>query len=102
MTRIGNSNFIKKMIQKIICKIYLDSGSVSDGLIGVDTLGGFFSVEVFFDKLLNLRDTGGSSDQDDVVDAIFVDSGITERFFDGVKGSAEKIRAELLESSTGD
>ena len=51
---------------------------------------------------MDFWDTGGSSDQDDVVDAIFVDSGITERFFDGVEGSAEKIRAKLLESSTGD
>ena len=51
---------------------------------------------------MDFRDTGGSTDQDDVVDAIFVDSGITERFFDGVEGSAEKIRAKLLESSTGD
>ena len=51
---------------------------------------------------MDFGDTGGSSDQYDVVDAIFVDSGITERFFDGVKGSAEKVRAKLLESSTGD
>ena len=51
---------------------------------------------------MDFGDTGGSSDQNNVVDAIFVDSGITERFLDGVEGSSEKIRAKLLESSTGD
>ena len=71
----------------------LDSGTIGDGLIGVDGLVELLAVEVVLEKLLDLGDTGGTTDQDDLVNTlklnyllfmiseeltIFVDAGITE------------------------
>jgi hypothetical protein len=44
----------------------LNGGTVSDGLIRVDTLGRLLSVEKVLEELLNLGDTSRSSDQDDL------------------------------------
>ena len=44
----------------------LDGGTVGDGLIRVDSLGWFLAVEVFLEELLDLGDTGGSTDQDNL------------------------------------
>jgi hypothetical protein len=41
----------------------LNSGTVSDSLIGVDSLGGLLSVEVFLKEFLNTGDTSGTSDE---------------------------------------
>ena len=41
----------------------LYSSSPSDSLIGVDSLGGLFAVEVFLDEFLNLGNSGRSSDE---------------------------------------
>ena len=44
----------------------LDGSTVSNGLIRVDTLGRLLSVEEVLEELLNLGNTGGTSDQDDL------------------------------------
>ena len=71
----------------------LDSGTIGDGLIGVDGLVELLAVEVVLEELLDLGDTGGTTDQDDLVNTlklnyllftiikgltIFIDAGITE------------------------
>ena len=71
----------------------LNSGTIGDSLIGVDGLVELLAVEVVLEKLLDLGDTGGATDQDDLVNTlklnyllfmiteeltIFVDAGITE------------------------
>ena len=71
----------------------MDSGTVGDGLIRVDGLVELLAVEVVLEELLDLGDTGGATDQDDLVNTlkinyllfiiseeltIFVDAGITE------------------------
>ena len=80
----------------------LNGGSVGDSFVGVDGLVEFFAVEVVLEELLDLGDSSGSSDQNDVVDSVLVDSGVTERFLHGVEGATEEVRAELFESRTGD
>jgi hypothetical protein len=79
----------------------LDSGTIGNGLIGVDGLVGLL-VEEVGDELLDLGDTGGTTDQDDFVDRGLVDLGITEDTLDGLHGGTEEVLAELLETSTGD
>jgi len=39
----------------------LDGSTVSNGLIRVDTIGRLLAAEVLFEKLLNLRDTSGTT-----------------------------------------
>jgi len=45
----------------------LDGGTVSDGLIGVDGLVKLLTVEEFGKHLLNLGDTGGATNENDLV-----------------------------------
>jgi NAD-specific glutamate dehydrogenase len=44
----------------------LNSGTVSDGLIRVDSLGRFLATEEFLEELLNFGDTGRSSNENDL------------------------------------
>jgi hypothetical protein len=44
----------------------LNSGAVGDGFIWVDRLGGLFAAEEFLDELLDLGDTGRTTDEDDL------------------------------------
>lgn len=80
----------------------LDCGTVGDSLIGVDGAVGLLAVEVVGDELLNAGDTGGATDEDDLVDLALVDLGVAEDTVDGLDGRAEEILAELLETGTGD
>jgi hypothetical protein len=80
----------------------LDGSTVGNGLIGVDGLAGLLAVEEVGDELLDLGDTGGSTDQDNLVDGGLVDLSIAEDTLDGLHGGAEEVLAELFETSTGD
>ena len=53
-------------------KLTLDSGTIGNGLIGVDGLVELLAVEVILEELLDLGDTGGAADQNDLVDAFKV------------------------------
>ena len=44
----------------------LDGGTVGDGLVGVDALGGLLAAKELLEELLNLGDTGGTTDKDDL------------------------------------
>jgi len=80
----------------------LDSSTVGNSLIGVDGLVGLLAVEEVGDHLLDLGNTGGTTDKDDLVNRGLVDLGVTERALDGIHGGAEEVLAELFETSTGD
>lgn len=75
----------------------LDGGAKSDSLVGVDTLGGLLATEVLLNEGLNLRDTGGATDEDNVVNVLLLDLGILDDLFDGLKSLLEEIHVELLE-----
>ena len=79
----------------------LDGGSVSDGLIRVDGFVWLLSVEVLSDELLNLWDSGGSTDQHDIVDLVLAETGILEDVLDWDEGVLEVVEAELLELGSG-
>jgi len=80
----------------------LDGGTVGNSLIGVDGLVKFLAVEVVLEELLDFGDSSGATDEDDIVDAGLVHSGVSERFLDGVEGASEEVGAELFESGSGD
>ena len=80
----------------------LDSGTVSDSLIGVDGLAGLLAVEEVGNKLDDTGNTGGTTDEDDFVNVGLVDLGVTEDLLDGLESGAEEVLAELLETGTGE
>ncbi|KAF5326355.1 hypothetical protein D9611_000923 [Ephemerocybe angulata] len=75
----------------------LDGSTVGDGLIGVDSLGGLLAVEVLLEELLDLGDTGRTTDKNDLVDILLLDVGILQHLLDGLQGLAEEVDVELLE-----
>ena len=79
----------------------LDCSAESDGLIGVDASGRFLSVEEFLDQLLNLGDTSGSSDEDDLVDVFLLHVCVFQDLLDGLHGGAEEIHVQLFELGSG-
>jgi hypothetical protein len=56
----------------------------------------------YLEKLLDFRDSGGTSDQDDFVDVGLVELGVPQGSHDGVHGSAEQVGVQLLEAGAGD
>jgi hypothetical protein len=80
----------------------LDGSTVGNSLIGVNRLVGLLAVEEVGDHLLDLGDTGRSTDQDDLVDGRLVNLGVAEDTLDGLHGGAEEVLAQLLEAGTGD
>ena len=80
----------------------LDGSSVGNGLVWVDGLVELLAVEVVAQQLLHLRDTGGSSDEDHIVDGSLVHLGVLEALVDRVHALAEEVHAQLLETGPGD
>merc|ERR1719189_1968942 len=80
----------------------LDSGSVGHSLVRVDGLVELLTVEEVLEKLLDLGDPGGASDQHDVVDGALVHLGVPHGLLNGLQGSLEEVRAQLLEPGPGD
>jgi len=79
----------------------LDSSTISDGLIGVDTTARFLAVEEFLDELLDLGNTGAATDKNDLVDIGFLHVSILHNLLDGLHRRAEEIHVQLLELGTG-
>jgi len=80
----------------------LNGSSVSDGLIWVDGFVQGLTVEEIGKHRLNLWDTGGSTDENDLVDLTFTDTGVLEDVLDWWHALSEEIHAEFLELSSGD
>ena len=79
----------------------LDGSTVGDGLIRVDGLAQLLTVEEVLEERLDLGDTSGTTDQDNIVDGGLVHLGVTDDLLDGVKSTAEEVLVELLETGTG-
>lgn len=80
----------------------LNCSSVGHGFVGVDRLIEGTAIEEVLEKLLDLRDTSGPTDENDVVDLRLRDSGVCEHALDGRDALLEEVKAELLELGSGD
>jgi len=80
----------------------LDGSSVGNGLVRVDGFVGLLAVEEVGDEFLDARDTGGTTDQDDLVDRGLVDLCVSEDTLNWLHSGAEEILAKLFETSTSD
>jgi len=80
----------------------LNGSTVGDGLVWVDGPVWLSAGEHVGDELLDLGNSGGTADKDDLVDGRLVDLGVSENLLDWVHGGSEEVLAELLESGSGD
>ena len=78
----------------------LDGSTVSDSLIWVDASVGFLAVEEVLDELLDLRDTGGTSNEHDLINLASLEARVLEDGLDGLESVLEQIITELLKFST--
>ena len=79
----------------------LNSSSVGNGLIWVDSLVELSSTEEISKELLNLWDSSGSSDQNDLVNLVLSKTGILEHVGDWFHAILEIFTAKLLELGSG-
>jgi len=80
----------------------LNGSTVGDGLIWVDGFVKNLSIEEIGKHGLNLWDSGGSTDENDLVDLSFSDGGVLKNVLNWWHTFFEKIHAEFLELSSGD
>jgi hypothetical protein len=80
----------------------LDGGTVGDSLIGVDALLELLAVEELGEELLDAGDTGGTTDEDDLVNGALLDGGVLEDLGDGLESAREGLGVKVLETGTGD
>jgi len=57
---------------------------------------------LYLEERLNLGDTGGTTDEDNVVNGLLLDLGVLEDLVDGLEAASEKLNVELLKLGTGD
>jgi len=79
----------------------LNGSTVGDSLVGVNGSVELLSVEEVGEHLLDLGDSGGTTDKDDLVDLRLGDVGVLEDLLDGGHALAEVGHAKLLELSAG-
>jgi hypothetical protein len=80
----------------------LDGGTVGDSLIGVNGFVQLASTEVLRNEGLDLGDTSGTTNQDDVVNLLTGHLGILEDLLDRFEGRLEHGGVDLLETRTSD
>ncbi len=69
----------------------MDGSSIGNSLIRVDGFVQGSSVEELGQEFLNLRDSGTSSDQDDIMNLVLRDFGVLENLFDRLDGVLEVV-----------
>lgn len=80
----------------------LDGGTVGNSLIGVDALLELLAVEEVAEEFLDLRNTGRTTNEDDLVDLVLADVGVLENLGNGVQSASEGLLVQVLKTSTGD
>jgi len=80
----------------------LNGGTVGDSLVRVDRLLELLAVEAVAQELLDLWDTGGTTNQDNLVDLGLVHVGILKNLLDWAESTGEGLGVEVLETGTGD
>lgn len=77
----------------------LDSSAHRNSLVRVDILADSLS-EVLLEHALDLGDTSGTTDKDNVIDFGLLDTSILENLLKGLDGLLEEVHVELLELGT--
>ena len=77
-------------------------GAERNGFVGVDALLELLAVEELGQELLDTGDTGGTTDQDDLVAGALLNGSILEDLGNGLESARESLGVELLETGTGD
>mmetsp|Transcript_45932 Transcript_45932/g.53122 ORF Transcript_45932/g.53122 Transcript_45932/m.53122 type:complete len:232 (-) Transcript_45932:768-1463(-) len=80
----------------------LDSGTISDGFIRVNSSGWFFSVEEVLNELLDLWNSGRTSDKDDFVNLVLLETSVIQSDLDWAEGLLEQVIVEFFESGSGE
>lgn len=80
----------------------LNSSTVGNGLIGVDALLELLSVEEIAEQLLDTGDTGGTTDEDNLVNGALGNARVLQDLLDRIKGASESLGVKVLETSTSD
>ena len=60
------------------------------------------TTEEIREELLDLGDTGGTANKDDLIDLLLLDGSVLEDLLDGFKGTVEGGGVQVFETSTGD
>jgi len=71
------------------------TAAVGDGLVGVDASVWLFAVEEVLDHLLDFWNSGGTSDQDDLVDVGLLEAGVIKGSLDWAHGVLEQITTQV-------
>jgi hypothetical protein len=79
----------------------LNGGTESDSLVGVDILAGLLSEELLKHSL-NLGDTSGTTDKDNVINVGLLELGVLENLLNRLESLLEKVVVELLELGAGE
>jgi hypothetical protein len=79
----------------------LNGGTESDSLVGVDVLAGLLSEELLKHSL-NLGNTGGATNEDNVIDVGLLELGVLENLLNGLEGLLEQVVVELFELGAGE
>ena len=80
----------------------LDGGTVGNSLIGVDALLELLSVEEVAEELLYPGDTGGATNEHNLVNLVLAKVGILHHLRNRVQSAVESLSVQVLETSTGD
>jgi len=80
----------------------LDGGTVSNGLIRVDTSVRLLAVEEVLDELLDLGDSCRATDENNFVDLAALQTRVVDYGLDGLEGVLEQVVAKLFELGTSE
>ena len=79
---------------------HVDSGTESDGLVGVDTLAELLAIEEGLQKLLHLGNTGRTTDQNNLINVGLLELGVFKSPLHQANSPLEKVSVQFLKTGT--
>jgi hypothetical protein len=96
------SNVEQQNVLNITCQhSTLNSSSNSNSLVGVDGAVGLLSEEVL-NEIRHLRDTGGATDQEHLVNLVLSEAGVLEAVLEWLGSSINEVLQQTLEFGSGE
>ena len=96
---INEKNVLSLLISLSTENTTLNGGTVGNGLVWVDASVGLLAVEEVLNELLDLGDTGGATNEHNLIDLTPLETRVIHDSLDGFERVFEEIVAELLELS---